>query len=41
MLLVPVLLIIHYGAVLPEERYLEREFGDEYTRFKASVRRWI
>jgi protein-S-isoprenylcysteine O-methyltransferase Ste14 len=41
MLLVPVALLIHFGAILPEERYLERKFGDEYARFKASVRRWI
>jgi protein-S-isoprenylcysteine O-methyltransferase Ste14 len=40
-LLVPVVLMIHYGAILPEERYLERKFGDEYTDFKASVRRWL
>jgi len=41
LLLVPMVLIIHYGAILPEERYLEQKFGEEYTRFKASVRRWI
>lgn len=40
-LVIPVVLLIHYGAILPEERYLERKFGDEYTRFKASVRRWL
>jgi protein-S-isoprenylcysteine O-methyltransferase Ste14 len=41
MLLIPVTMIIHYGAILPEERYLERKFGEEYYSFKASVRRWI
>ena len=35
------ILLIHYGAILPEERYLERKSGDEYASFKASVRRWI
>jgi protein-S-isoprenylcysteine O-methyltransferase Ste14 len=40
-LVVPVVLLIHFGAILPEERYLERKFGDEYLSFKASVRRWI
>lgn len=40
-LVVPVVLLVHYGAILPEERYLEGKFGDEYARFKASVRRWI
>jgi protein-S-isoprenylcysteine O-methyltransferase Ste14 len=41
LLLFPVVVVIHYGAILPEERYLEKNFGDEYTSFKASVRRWI
>jgi len=41
LLLVPVVVLIHYRAILPEECYLEAKFGDEYTSFKASVRRWI
>jgi protein-S-isoprenylcysteine O-methyltransferase Ste14 len=41
LLLVPVVALIHYRVILPEERYLERKFGDDYTSFKASVRRWI
>ena len=41
LLLVPVAVLIHYRAILPEERYLEGKFGDEYTSFRASVRRWI
>ena len=40
-MLVPTLAIMHYGVILPEERYLERKFGEEYARFRASVRRWI
>ena len=31
----------HDGAILPEEHYLERKFGDDCTGFKASVRRLI
>ena len=37
----PVLIVIHFTAVLPEEAYLERKFGDAYRRYKSMVRRWI
>ena len=40
-LLGPLLLVMHYGVIAREERYLERKFGDEYLRYKAKVRRWI
>jgi protein-S-isoprenylcysteine O-methyltransferase Ste14 len=32
--------VLHYGVVLREERYLERKFGDDYRRYKASVPRY-
>lgn len=41
LLLLPVLAIIRRGVIEPEERYLGRGFGGEYTRYKARVRRWI
>jgi protein-S-isoprenylcysteine O-methyltransferase Ste14 len=40
-LLVPVLLVIRFGVVAREERYLERTFGEEYLRYKRAVRRWL
>jgi protein-S-isoprenylcysteine O-methyltransferase Ste14 len=40
-LLVPILVVIHYGVVLREERYLEERFAEEYRRYKSSVRRWF
>ena len=40
-MLIPFYLVIHYFVVLREEAYLERRFGEEYLRYKASVRRWI
>lgn len=35
------LLIIHFGVILREEKYLESKFGDEYLDYKKRVRRWI
>ena len=39
--LIPALLVIHYGVVRREERYLASVFGDDYLRYKAAVRRWL
>ena len=41
LVLLPVLVIMHYGVIIREEAYLERKFGDEYLRYKANVRRWL
>ena len=36
-----VLLIIRRGVIDREERYLEQKFGEDYLRYKRSVRRWL
>jgi len=40
-LLLPVLVIVRLFVIAPEERYLERRFGDDYRRYTQRVRRWI
>ena len=41
LLVIAVALIIRYGVVAREERYLTRRFGDDYTSYKTRVRRWL
>ena len=38
---VPLALILHYGVILREERYLTAKFGESYLQLKREVRRWI
>jgi len=40
-LLVPVLLVVRYGVIAREERYLEAKFGEPYRAYMERVRRWI
>ncbi len=39
-LIVPAFLVLHYGVVLREERYLEQKFGALYLAYKESVPRY-
>jgi protein-S-isoprenylcysteine O-methyltransferase Ste14 len=38
---VPLALIMHYGVILREERYLIAKFGEPYLALKRDVRRWL
>jgi protein-S-isoprenylcysteine O-methyltransferase Ste14 len=39
--LIPTLLLVRYGVIAREERYLERRFGEEYRALCRRVRRWL
>ena len=39
--LVPLLIIMHRGIVLREERYLEVKFGESYRQYRSKVRRYL
>ncbi len=39
--LIPCLIVLHYGVIVREERYLEAKFGDQYRNYCSKVRRWI
>lgn len=40
-LLIPTLLVMQWGVVAREERYLEKKFGETYLAYKRRVRRWL
>lgn len=40
-LLAPLLIVMQWGVILREERYLSGEFGSEYTAYSSRVRRWL
>jgi protein-S-isoprenylcysteine O-methyltransferase Ste14 len=39
--LLPAICVMSFVVIPREERYLEVRFGEEYIRYKASVRRWL
>jgi protein-S-isoprenylcysteine O-methyltransferase Ste14 len=39
--LVGAMALIHFVVIPKEEQYLERRFGSQYLKYKASVRRWL
>jgi protein-S-isoprenylcysteine O-methyltransferase Ste14 len=38
---IPLFVILHFGVVLREERYLTAKFGEPYLQLKREVRRWL
>lgn len=40
-LAVPFAVVLRYGVITREERYLEAKFRDSYRAYRARVRRWI
>ena len=39
--IIPLLLMIQSYVIRKEERYLQREFGEQFETYKSKVRRWI
>ncbi len=40
--LIPILIwLITIWVIIPEEKYLQEKFGEEYLKYKTRVRRWI
>jgi protein-S-isoprenylcysteine O-methyltransferase Ste14 len=40
LMLIPAGLLLHYGVVLREERYLTRKFGESYRQYMSAVPRY-
>lgn len=41
LMVIPAIIIVHFGVVIPEETYLEERFGDGFRQYRTRVRRWI
>lgn len=38
---IPALVVVRYGVIGPEERYLSDKFGERYLSYTRRVRRWV
>jgi len=38
---VALFVLLHFGVVKAEERYLSTKFGSRYDEYRRSVRRWL
>jgi protein-S-isoprenylcysteine O-methyltransferase Ste14 len=38
---IPLTLILNFGVIVREEKYLESKFGEQYSALKKTVRRWL
>lgn len=38
---VPSLLLVRYGVIAREEKYLDQRFGEDYRLYRRRVRRWL
>ena len=41
LLVIPAIYLIDCGVIQREERYLQDRFGEDYTRYRNQVRRWL
>jgi len=41
LIFVPLAVLLHWGVVLREERYLTTKFGETYRAYQTQVRRWL
>lgn len=42
LVLLPLVVLLYtFGAIVPEERYLQRKFGEEYLAYRSKARRWL
>lgn len=41
LLVIPLIVVVQLYVIRKEEQYLQRQFGEEFKRYKSKVRRWL